>query len=141
MSYIANVAPHIDVQLTYKTRTPFLYCELRGTYQGMPINIAVVETKPGQGETITGVMYHQHDHDHDGRVESKAGDYWHASIRTSRLNLIPLFNRDHRSAAATADAAFHLTWTPEASPPQTMGECDHRSVIFGRFPELRPFNL
>lgn len=138
MSYIANVAPHIDVQLTYKTKTPFLYCELRGTYHGMPINIAVVETRPGQGESITGVLYHQHDHDHDGRVDNR-GDYWHASIRTHRLNMIQLFNREHRGA--TADAAFHLTWTPETATPPTMGECDAKGIIFGRFPELRPFNL
>lgn len=144
MSQTDSTLPHVNVRVTYKTKTPFLYCELSGTYQGRPINIAVIETAPGQAETITGVSYNVvQPHDHDDRErpsEHRTREFWHAAIRTNRLNLAPLFNREPHPGAAN-DAAFKLTWTPDPDAAPNVRTCDARDLIFGRFPELHPLKL
>jgi hypothetical protein len=143
MSQAQSALPHIAVKVTYRTRTPFLYCELTGSYQGNPISIAVIETPIGQAETITGLLHHvvqKHDHDERERPsEHKSKEHWSAAIRTNRLNIAPLFNREPQGT--NNEAGFVLSWTPDLDAAPSVRTCDANEIIFGRFPDLRPLRL
>ena len=143
MNQVNTTLPQVDVRVSYKTRTPFLYAELSGSYQGKPISIAVVETAPGQAETITGVRYQQtqkHDHGDRGHSdEQRTKELWHATIRTTRVNLAPLFSHDPKGLATTPE--FKLTWRPDPEATPSVGHCEPDDIIFGRFPELHPVRL
>lgn len=132
-----TVHPHVDVKVTYKTKTPFLFCELEGQYNGKPITIAVIETPVGQSETITGLLNRMSVADSPERERAtgpRLKEFWAATIRTSRLNIAPLFNQEH---GATTDS-FLLSWTPDTDVNPRLCGCTRSEIIFGRSPSLRP---
>jgi hypothetical protein len=140
MSQAQTNLPHITVKVAYKTRTPFLYCELEGRYQDKPISITVIESTAGQSETIIGLLHHAvTKHARECSGEHTSEPCWAATIRTSRVNMAPLFNREPRAEGVRS--GFVLSWTPDPEAVPSARSCDAKDVIFGRFPDLQPLHL